>query len=260
MTSSSRNRRRYSSDDSSSNSVSDINRRMNRSRRSRRYSDSDSDEPSRHRSKRKITEDDIAEYLAKKAHKKAMKVAKKLKSQTVSGYSNDSNPFGDSNLNEKFVWRKKIERDVTQGVPLDEFSIKAEKKRQRERMAEIEKVKKRREERAIEKAQHEEEMALLARERARAEFQDWEKKEEEFHFDQSKIRSEIRLREGRMKPIDILTKHLDPSDDFEIEINEPYMVFKGLTVKEMEELHNDIKMHLDLDRATPTHIRYWEVC
>lgn len=48
----------------------------------------------------------------------------------------------------------------------------------------------------------------------------------QFHFDQSKIRSEIRLREGRMKPIDILTKHLDPSDDFEIEINEPYTVFK----------------------------------
>ena len=33
----------------------------------------------------------------------AMKVAKKLKLQSkdVSGYSNDSNPFGDSNLNEK---------------------------------------------------------------------------------------------------------------------------------------------------------------
>lgn len=125
-------------------------------------------------------------------------------------------------------------------------------------MAEIEKVKKRREERAIEKAQHEEEMALLARERARAEFQDWEKKEEEFHFDQSKARSEIRLREGRIKPIDILSKHLDPSDDFDIEIDEPYVVFKGLTVKDMEELHEDIKMHLDLDRATPTHIQYWE--
>ncbi|PSS04634.1 Cactin like, partial [Actinidia chinensis var. chinensis] len=124
--------------------------------------------------------------------------------------------------------------------------------------AEIEKVKKRREERAIEKAQHEEEMALLARERARAEFQDWEKKEEEFHFDQSKFRSEIRVREGRTKPIDILSKQLNPSDDFDIEINEPYMVFKGLTVREMEELREDIKMHLDLDRATPTHIQYWE--
>ncbi|KAG2682840.1 hypothetical protein I3843_10G002700 [Carya illinoinensis] len=158
----------------------------------------------------------------------------------------------------RFVWSKKIERDVSQGVPLDMFSVKAEKKRQRERMAEIEKVKKRREERAIEKAQHEEEMAILARERARAEFQDWEKKEEEFHFDQSKVRSEIRLREGRTKPIDILYKQLNGSDDFDIEINEPYMVFKGLTVKEMEELRDDIKMHLDLDRATPTHVGYWE--
>lgn len=257
MTHSGRRGHRDKSKDSSSDSGSDSNRHGSRSRRHLRDSDN-SDGTYKNKRKRKVTEEEIEEYLAKKAQKKAIKVAKKLKSQSVSGYSNDSNPFGDSNLNEKFVWRKKIERDVSQGVPLDEFSIKAEKKRQRERMAEIEKVKKRREERAIEKAQHEEEMALLARERARAEFQDWEKKEEEFHFDQSKIRSEIRLREGRTKPIDVLTKHLDPSDDFEIEINEPYMVFKGLTVKEMEELHNDIKMHLDLDRATPIHIRYWE--
>lgn len=34
---------------------------------------------------------------------------------------------------------------------------------------------------------------------------------------------------------------------------------QGLTVKEMEELRDDIKMHLDLDRATPTHIEFWEV-
>ncbi|XP_044498548.1 cactin [Mangifera indica] len=225
------------------------------------YSD-DSDESDRGRNKRrssrKITEEQITEYLAKKAQRKAASVSKKLKAQNVSGYSNDSNPFGDSNLNEKFVWRKKIERDVSQGVPLDEFSIKAERKRQRERLAEIEKVKKRREERAVEKARHEEEMALLARERARAEFQDWEKKEEEFHFDQSKVRSEIRLREGRVKAIDILCNHLSGSDDLDIEINEPYMVFKGLTVKEMEELREDIKMYLDLDRATPMHIEYWE--
>ncbi|ERN16641.1 cactin [Amborella trichopoda] len=229
------------------------------------YSSSPGRKRSRNPSRREITEEEIQEYLArkneiiaKKAQKKALKVAKKLKTQTVSGYSNDSNPFGDTNLNEKFVWRKKIERDVGQGLTLDMLSVKAEKKRQRERMAEIEKVKKRREERAIEKAQHEEEMAMLARERARAEFQDWEKKEEEFHFDQSKIRSQIRLREGRTKPIDILSKNLNCSDDFDIEINEPYMVFKGLTVKEMEELRVDIKMHLDLDRATPLHIEFWE--
>lgn len=34
----------------------------------------------------------------------AAKVAKKLRAQKVSGYSNDSNPFGDSNLNERYVF------------------------------------------------------------------------------------------------------------------------------------------------------------
>ncbi|KAK2364253.1 cactin [Trifolium repens] len=258
--SSRKSRRRRKSDDSASESDSDHRRKT--SRRSRRDSDDSSDDDDRSgrkkKSSRTITDEEISQYMAKKAQRKATKVAKKLKTNTVSGYSNDSNPFGDSNLNEKFVWRKKIERDVTQGASIDSFSVKAEKKRQVERMAEIEKVKKRREERALEKAQHEEEMALLARERARAEFQDWEKKEEEFHFDQSKVRSEIRLREGRARPIDVLTKHLNGSDDLDIEINEPYMVFKGLTVKEMSELRDDIKMHLDLDRATPTHVEYWE--
>ncbi|GMH09883.1 hypothetical protein Nepgr_011724 [Nepenthes gracilis] len=236
-------------------------RRSSRRRRSSPVSDEDSDDierEGRKKSGKKITEEEIKEYVAKKAHKKALKVAKKLKSQSVSGYSNDSNPFGDSNLNEKFVWVKKIERDVSQGLGLDAFTLKAEKKRQKERMAEIEKVKKRREERALEKAQREEEMAMLARERARAEADDFEKKEEEFHFDQSKVRSRIRLQEGRMKPIDILTKYLDDSGEFDVELNEPYMVFKGLTVKEMEEVRDDIKLHLDLDRATPTHVEYWE--
>ncbi|XP_039130728.1 cactin [Dioscorea cayenensis subsp. rotundata] len=273
--SSSRSRRSPLHSESESETASESARRRRRSSPSRRrsrdrsskrcrdeYSDagSDHDRSGKYKKKssaREITEEEIVEYMAKKAQKKALMVAKKLKNQQVHGYSNDSNPFGDSNLTEKFVWRKKIERDVAQGQPV-EISVKAEKKRQRERMEEIEKVKKRREERALEKARHEEEMALLARERAKAEFEDWEKKEEEFHFDQSKVRSEIRLREGRTKPIDILSNNLNGSFDLDIEINEPYMVFKGLTVKELEELHDDIKMYLDLDRATPTHIEFWE--
>lgn len=34
---------------------------------------------------------------------------------------------------------------------------------------------------------------------------------------------------------------------------------QGLTAKEIEELHDDIKLHLGLDRETPTHVEYWEV-
>jgi hypothetical protein len=240
----------------------DEKKRKERSHRRKRKeaeseSGSESDDSERSDSP-KFTEEEIREYLARKAQKKAQKVAKRLRTTSVAGYSNDSNPFGDSNLNERFVWRKKIERDLTQGLSPSEMSLKAEKKRQRDRMAEIEKVKKRREERAIEKAQHEEEMALLARERARAEYQDWQKKEEEFHFEQSKVRSEIRLREGRAKPIDVLSKNLNLSEDFDPDFGEPYKIYKGLTVKEMEELRQDIKMHLELDRATQTHIEFWE--
>ncbi|AQK69982.1 hypothetical protein ZEAMMB73_Zm00001d016057 [Zea mays] len=72
----------------------------------------------------------------------------------------------------------------------------------REMEAEIEKVKKIREERAIEKAHHEEEM----------------------------VKSEIRLREGRTKPIDVLLKNLNFSDEFDIELNDPYLVFKLLYI------------------------------
>lgn len=61
----------------------------------------------------------------------------------------------------------------------------------------------------------------------------------QFHFDQSKVRSEIRLREGRIKPIDILSKNLNGSDDFDIEINEPYLVFKVIITPHFEILISD---------------------
>lgn len=41
------------------------------------------------------------------------------------------------NISCRFVWRKKIDRDVAQGMPLDAFSLKAEKKKQRDRMVRV---------------------------------------------------------------------------------------------------------------------------
>ena len=48
----------------------------------------------------------------------------------------------------------------------------------------------------------------------------------------------------------MLSKNLNLSEDFDTEVSEPYKIYRGLTVKEMEELRVDIKMHLELDRAT----------
>ena len=47
-----------------------------------------------------------------------------------------------------------------------------------------------------------------------------------------------------------LTSFLAILLDFDTEVSEPYKIYRGLTVKEMEELRVDIKMHLELDRAT----------
>jgi Conserved mid region of cactin len=40
------------------------------------------------------------------------------------------------------------------------------------------------------------------------------------------VRSKIRLQEGRTKPIDILLKNLNFTEEFDIELDEPYTVFK----------------------------------
>ena len=68
----------------------------------------------------------------------------------------------------------------------------------------------------------------------------------QFHFDQSKVRSQIRLREGRIKPIDILSNLLNGSDDFDLDISEPYMVFK-VTIYFLKLKRLDVK---DLGRVT----------
>jgi hypothetical protein len=80
----------------------------------------------------------------------------------------------------------------------------------------------------------------------------------QFQFEMSKARAEIRLREGRAKPIDILAKNLKLSDDFDMEIDEPYTVFQGLAVADMEELQGEIRMYQELDRAPELHADFWD--
>ncbi|KAJ4717308.1 cactin [Melia azedarach] len=122
-------------------------------------------------------------------------------------------------------------------------------------MAEIERVRKRREERVPEKAKREEEIALLARERAAADFQEMEKKEAEFLLGQSLIRSKIRLDEGRVKPIDILYMQLNDLDD--VKAREPCEeTFAGQTYRGLEALQNSIwsMMH----DGTAKVVEFWE--
>lgn len=197
------------------------------------------------------------EKRQRRLEKKAKKDAKRKREgesekaeDDLMGYTNDSNPFGDSNLTEKFVWKLKHEKEEKRGVAKD---ARADQRRKEEVRKEIEKVKKRREEREQEKAEWEEEKARLQREQDVQSFQDWESKEDEFYLKQAKMAAEIRIQQGRAKPIDILYKNLSMDQDFDFEVNEPYQIFQGLGLQELEQLKKDIHVYLELDN----HREFW---
>ncbi len=189
------------------------------------------------------------EKRKRRLEKKAKKEAKrKRKQEAMGGYTNETNPFGDSNLTERFVWKLKREKEIEMGLNPEEMDARRERTRREELRMELEKARKRRIEREKEKERWEKEREQLMRERDAACFDDWEKQEHNFHLDQAKMRSEIRIREGRPKPIDILYKNLHSDSDL-VELNEPYKIFSDLSLGELEELGQDINMYLDLDRA-----------
>ncbi|KAL6063742.1 Cactin [Balamuthia mandrillaris] len=194
--------------------------------------------------------------LKKKAEKQARK--KKQEEEALGGYTNAANPFGDANLTEQFVWKLKREKELEKGVTPEELDARDERRRREDLRKELEKAKRRRQEREAEREQWEAERAQIARERESLNYEEWEKQEEQFHLEQARIRSEIRIREGRPKPIDILYKNLNMDADFEFEMEEPYKLFANLTLPDLQELQKDIAMYLDLDSSNEEHKVFWE--
>jgi hypothetical protein len=79
------------------------------SKRKRDSSDSDSDDSQKRKKKEKEkrkNEETEEERRARRIAKKVKKMASRDAAEKVSGYTNDSNPFGDQNLSAAFVWKK----------------------------------------------------------------------------------------------------------------------------------------------------------
>lgn len=74
--------------------------------------------------------------------------------------------------------------------------------------------------------QMEEEKERIQREKEDELFKAWMAKEEEFHLEQARMRSKIRVQDGRAKPIDVLAHYLTRASDDEnldTDIQEPYV-------------------------------------
>lgn len=211
----------------------------------------------------------------KRARRLAKKEAKERKRQMMmgmDGYTSFDNPYGDPNLGKPFVWAKKYEKE---GIEVTEEKIlKLHKKHVEETKKELEAVKKARLKREQERAERAEEIAKQQRDKESVHYIEYEKQEESFHLKQAKLRSKIRLREGRGKPIDFLAQYYEAftehaEDDtplseeevydliryLESHITEPYNQLNGLRKSDLEDLIEDIQVYMQLCKNRE--LTYW---
>ncbi|KAJ2412261.1 hypothetical protein GGI10_003787, partial [Coemansia sp. RSA 2530] len=225
--------------------------RRESSRRSRRRSKSPASRERRHKEHRSPKGDDENEA-----------------SSSAGGYRGTDNPFNDAALGKKFVWKKKVEQDRALGLS-EEERVAADLRRREEAERELENLRKRRELREIEKKQRDEEMTRVRREQEQEKLGDWERREEEFHLRQAKKRAEIRVRNHRPKPIDVLAMGLRLANEalseeevrelggIRLDVDEPHLVVEGLGGEEREELRHDVEMYLSLE-TNARNVEFWE--
>ncbi|XP_052785051.1 splicing factor Cactin-like [Mya arenaria] len=200
-------------------------------------------------------EEKRARRLAKKENKERRRREKMGWDKEYMGYTNGDNPFGDEHLTETFVWSKKISKEGNESLDRNEIHQMTKKKMEETRL-ELEKVKKRRLEREREREERDNEREMLQRDKEAEYYREWEKSEDTFHLQQAKLRSEIRIQDGRAKPIDLLAKYISAEDDeLAIEMHEPYTYLYGLTITDLEDLLEDIKVYLELEQGKNT--EYW---
>ncbi|KAG7214642.1 hypothetical protein INR49_010534 [Caranx melampygus] len=200
-------------------------------------------------------EEKRARRLAKKEAKEKKRREKMGWSEEYMGYTNADNPFGDNNLLGTFKWQKALDK---KGIGhLGEKELKERNKQiQEENRRELQKVKQLRLEREREKAMRETELEMLQREKEAEHFKTWAEQEDNFHLHQAKLRSKIRIRDGRAKPIDLLAKYISAEDDdLAVEMHEPYTFLNGLTVTDMDDLLEDIKVYMELEQGK--NVDFW---
>ncbi|XP_041368243.1 cactin-like [Gigantopelta aegis] len=200
-------------------------------------------------------EEKRARRLAKKEAKERKRKEKMGWDKDYIGYTNTDNPFGDEHLLDAFVWDKKLGKDGRKDFTRMDIQKMANSK-MGENRRELEKVKQRRLEREKELEEREIEREKLQRDKEAEYFREWEKQEDSFHLSQAKLRSKIRIQDGRAKPIDLLAKYISAEDDeLAIEMHEPYTYLHGLTIVDIEDLLEDIKVYLELEQGKNTD--YW---
>lgn len=89
-----------------------------------------------------------------------------------------------------------------------------------------------------------EDMEMIARDQDRR-LCDWNRQEDAFHLKQAKLRSSIRIKEGRGKPIDFLGRYIayfDEGNQDDFELDNPLTYLPTDSVDDFEDLVADIRV------------------
>nr|XP_006826020.1 PREDICTED: cactin-like isoform X2 [Saccoglossus kowalevskii] len=208
----------------------------------------------------KITEtaeEKRARRLAKKAEKERKRKERMGWDKEMMEYTNADNPFGDPNLLETFVWDKKNKKMGIKDNDKEDLKKKSRQK-QIENRLELQKVKQRRQEREREKEERDRELEVMQRLKENEQYKEWEQQEDSFHLQQAKMRSKIRIQDGRAKSIDLLAQYIsaEDEDDLAVEMHEPYKVLHGLSIVDLEDLLEDIKVYIELEQGK--NVDFWK--
>ncbi|CAF1332139.1 unnamed protein product, partial [Didymodactylos carnosus] len=198
--------------------------------------------------------------LAKKMEKERRRKSELGWGEEHMGMNNTNNPFGDDKLLENFVWKKKLDRQGYTNLPVDQLNSMT-RQRVEENKSELEKLKRQRLERERQKEETDKEKEFLQRLKEAEYYREWEKQEDSFHFNQVKLRSNIRISDGRAKPIDLLARYISEEDDqdLSVELHEPSTYLNGLTIRDLEDLLADIRVYTELETQSQRHYdkQYW---
>lgn len=157
-----------------------------------------------------------------------------------------------------FVWAKKLEKEGLKNLSKKEIE-NLNKRKKLENIDELEKLKKRRLEREAQRQEREKEQYETQRAKEAAQFDEWQKQEETFHLEQARLRSKIRIQDGRAKPIDLLAQYINDQnleESIEMQMHEPSLYIQGLSIDDLEDLTEDIKVYNELEKNENSD--YWE--
>eukprot|EP00668_Euglena_longa_P014439 GGOE01018429.1.p1 GENE.GGOE01018429.1~~GGOE01018429.1.p1 ORF type:complete len:573 (+),score=236.88 GGOE01018429.1:99-1817(+) len=204
------------------------------------------------------------EKYRRRMEKKEKKASLKAREQALLGYTNEANPFNDTNLSETFIWKKKIDKLAEEGR-LDPQWRKRLKTKREELRTEIDEVKARRVQRDREKEQAEQMRGEVQRQEEARNAVEFEKRGEEFEVKQLKMRRDARLKEGRATPIDFLSKNFDilfPSEEdqfttYQMEMREPHQLLERQSLEELSSLKDDLQKFIIFEKHSKAQ-NYWK--